>query len=346
MTPQPSKAGSTNGQKAEDPQNTPARSRPSQPPAYQSDPNMRGLRGAQQRGGRRILGQLNPEHVNNVLPQVHRSWSSPDLQKGQDLAESGKALYRVDVLPSTFNVNLIIPQDRDNRSSCAQKTPHDTGFDLPHSQLGLSKAIYNPPTTEIAFKVVFANLSVHETTQVAKHDLAAAVQSAYMIPTSTIDFEQLTQSCCATRPGIVPDALQGLVDVMLRSRPTGKAVFEILLPPFHGINDYFALLALRNMIYSWGKATSSDDQSLLQTILLIAEIVRECARRQAWDLSLVKTPYGATSFLLPDQYAHASELEPYRFPLVPTVTGASEGLQAGPNLGRKDSVADFEMDLD
>ncbi|KAI7110139.1 hypothetical protein KC316_g20365 [Hortaea werneckii] len=133
---------------------------------------------------------------------------------------------------------------------------------------------------------------------------------------------------------------------MLRSRPTGKAVFEISLLPFHGINDYFALLALRNMIYSWGKATSSDDQSLLQTILVIAEIVRECARRQAWDLSLVKAPYGATSVLLPDQYAHASELEPDRFPSVPTVTGAFEGLQAGPKLERKDSIADFEMDLD
>ncbi|KAI6905719.1 hypothetical protein KC318_g5846 [Hortaea werneckii] len=378
MTPQPSKADSRNGQKADDPPNATARSRrkrrrkspcddnplpddrrsprkprtssrsqtASQPPAYQRDPNMHGLRNAQQRGGRRILGQLNPEHVNNVLPQVHRSWSSPDLQKGQDLAQSGKALYRADVLPSTFNVNLIIPQDRDTRSSCAQKTPHDTRFDLPRSQIEFSKAIYSAPTTEIAFKVIFANLSVHETTEVAKHDLAVAIQPPYMVPTFTIDFEQLTQSCCATRPGIVPDALQGLVDVMLRSRPTGKAVFEISLPPFYDINDYFALLALRNMIYSWGKTTSSDDQSLLQTILLIAEIVRECARRQAWDLSLVKAPYGATSFLLPDQYAHASELEPDRFPSAPTVTATFEGLQAGPKLGRKDSVADFEMDLD
>ncbi|KAI7215377.1 hypothetical protein KC333_g5500 [Hortaea werneckii] len=378
MTPQPSKAGSTNGQKAEDPQKATARSRrkrrrrspcddnplpddsrsprkprtsrrsqtASQPSAYQSAPIMRGLRDAQQRGSRRILGQLNPEHVNNVLPQVHRSWSSPDLQKGQGLAQSGKALYRADVLPSTFNVNLIIPQDQDNRSSCAQKTPHDTRFDLPRSQIGFSKAIYSAPTTEIAFNVVFANLSVRETTEVAKHDLAVAIQSPYMVPTFTIDFEHLTQSCCATRPGIVPDALQGLVDVMLRSRSTGKAVFGISLPPFHGINEYFALLALRNMIYSWGKTTSSDDQSLLQTILLIKEIVRECARRQAWDLSFVKAPYGATSFLLPDQYAHASELEPDRFPSVPTVTGAFEGLQAGPKLKRKDSIADFEMDLD
>ncbi|GAB1740879.1 hypothetical protein NU219Hw_g5955t1 [Hortaea werneckii] len=320
--------------------------RASQPAAYQSDPDMHGLRNAQQPGGRRILGQLNPEHVNNVLPQVHRSWSSPDLQKGQDLAQPGKALRRVDVLPSTFNVNFIIPQGGGTRSSRAQKTPHDTGFDWPHSHIGLSKAMYNPPTTEIAFKVVFANLSVHETTEVAKHDLAAAVQSAHKVSTFAIDFEQLTQSCCATRPGIVPDALQGLIDVMLRSRPTGKAVLEISLPPFHDINEYFALLALRNMIYSWGNTTSSDDQSLLQTILLIAEIVRECARRQAWDLSLVKAPYGATSFLLPDQYAHAGELEPDRFPSVPTVTGTFEGLQADPKLKRKDSVADFEMDLD
>ena len=304
------------------------------------------LRNAQQRAGRRILGQLDPARVNNVLPQIHRSWSSPDLQDGQDLADSGKALCRTDVFHGAISVNLAISRDRDRHSSCVQKPPRNIGLVLPHSQTRLSKVLDKPPTTEIAFKMTFTNLSVHETTEVAKHDLAAADQSPSMAPTSTVDFEQLTQSCCATGPGIIPDALQGLVDVMLRSRPIGKAVFTISLSPFHGINDYFALLALRNMIYSWGKTTCSDDQSLLQTILLITEIVRECARRQAWDLSLVKAPYGATSLLLPDQYAHASELEPARFLSMPTVTGAFEGLQAGPKLRRRDSVAEFEMDLD
>ncbi|KAI7261592.1 hypothetical protein KC345_g9706 [Hortaea werneckii] len=378
MTPQPSKAGGTNGQKAEDPQYATPRCRQkrrkrspcgdnvlpddsrsprkprisrrsqtaSQPTAYQSDPDMHVSRNAQQRAGRRILGQLNPEHVNNVLPQVHRSWSSPDLQDGQHLAYSGKALCRTDVFHGTVSVCLAISRDRDEHSSCNQKSPRNIGHVLPHPQTRLSNVLDKPPTTQIAFKIIFANLSVHETTEVAKHDLAAADQSPYMALTSTVDFEQLTQCCCATRPGIIPDALQDLVDVMLRSRPIGKAVFTISLSPFYGINDYFALLALRNMIYSWGKTTGSDDQSLLQTILLIAEIVRECARRHAWDLSLVKSPYGAASLLLPDQYAHASELEPERFPSVPTVTGAFEGLQAGPKLRRRDSVAEFEMDLD
>ncbi|KAI7246178.1 hypothetical protein KC343_g8248 [Hortaea werneckii] len=378
MAPQPSKAGSTNGQNAEDSQNATPRCRQkrrkrspcgddplpddsrsprkhrmsrrsqtaSQPTAYQSDPDMHVSRNAQQRADRRILGQLDPERVNNVLPQVHRSLSSPDLQDGQGLAYSGKALRRTDVFHGTVQVNLAISRDLYEHSSCIQKSPRNMAHVLPHSQARLSNMLCKPPATEIAFKMIFANLSVHETTEVAKHDMAAADQSPYKVPTSTVNFEQLTQSCCATRPGIIPDALQGLVDVMLRSRPIGKAVFTISLSPFHGINDYFALLALRNMIYSWGKTTCSDDQSLLQTILLIAEIVRECARRQAWDLSLVKAPYGAASLLLPDQYAHASELEPARFLSMPTVTGAFEGLQAGPKLRRRDSVAEFEMDLD
>ncbi|KAI7476284.1 hypothetical protein KC351_g9547 [Hortaea werneckii] len=378
MTPQPSKAGSTTGHNAEDRQYATPRCRQkrrkrspcgddplpddsrsprkhrmsrrsqtaSQPIAYQSDPDMHVSRNAQQRAGRRILGQLDPEHVNNVLPQVHRSWSSPDLQDGQDLAYPGKALCRTDVFHGTVSVSLAISRDRDEHSSCDQKSPRNIGPVLPHFQTRLSNVLDKPPTTQIAFKMIFANLSVHETTEVAKHDMAAADQSRSTTPTCTVDFEQLTRSCCATRPGIIPDALLGLVDVMLRSRPIGKAVFTISLSPLHGINDYFALLALRNMIYSWGKTTCSDDQSLLQTILLIAEIVRECARRQAWDLPLVKAPYGAESLLLPDQYAHASELEPDRFPSVPTVTGAFEGLQAGPKLRRRDSVAEFEIDLD
>ncbi|KAI6798004.1 hypothetical protein KC363_g2375 [Hortaea werneckii] len=307
---------------------------------------MHGSRNAQQRVGRKVLSQLNAEHVNNVLPQVHRSWSSPDLQNGQDLAYFGKNLCTTAVFHGTVNVNLAISGDRDEYSASIQKSPLNMGSVLPHSQAILSNVLYKPPATEIAFKMVFADLSVHETTEVAKHDLADAVQSPCMVPTSTVDFEQLTQSCCATNPGIIPAALQGLVDIMLRPRPIGKAVFKVSISPFHGINDYFALLALRNMIHSWGKTTGSGEQSLLQTILLIAEIVRECARRQAWDLSLVKAPYGATSSLLPDQYTHASDLEPDRFPSMPTATGGFKALQAGPKLGRKDSVAEFEMDLD